>query len=160
MLICRLRHKMDTPPTPTAALFLTNKHLFFFTSLHESIFPLFTVGEGMSCMQEFQMSLCFFDPGSVADETLTRWCSAAPRVWLTLCLCVFTGSMNNILTQVESQLDESPVERRGSRAYQVKPIFLSVITDSCCPFLSLRFAGAAELLQSCGCYSNMYSKLL
>ncbi|XP_056910780.1 protein LBH-like isoform X2 [Takifugu flavidus] len=30
-------------------------------------------------------------------------------------------SMNNILTQVEPQLEESPGERRGSRAYQIFP---------------------------------------
>uniref|UniRef100_A0A674NND6 LBH domain-containing protein n=1 Tax=Takifugu rubripes TaxID=31033 RepID=A0A674NND6_TAKRU len=29
--------------------------------------------------------------------------------------------MNNILTQVEPQLEESPGERRGSRAYQIFP---------------------------------------
>ncbi|XP_070839465.1 protein LBH [Chaetodon trifascialis] len=30
-------------------------------------------------------------------------------------------SMNTVLSQVESQLEESPIERRGSRAYQIFP---------------------------------------
>lgn len=42
-------------------------------------------------------------------------------------ICVFIGSMNNILTQVEPQLEESPGERRGSRAYQVLWVILSTL---------------------------------
>lgn len=38
--------------------------------------------------------------------------------------------MNNILTQVEPQLEESPGERRGSRAYQVLWVILSAIAWS------------------------------
>lgn len=45
-------------------------------------------------------------------------------------VCVFIGSMNNILTQVEPQLEESPGERRGSRAYQVLWVILSVVAWS------------------------------
>lgn len=50
---------------------------------------------------------------TVAETSITLKMSICPHV------CVFIGSMNNILTQVEPQLEESPGERRGSRAYQV-----------------------------------------
>lgn len=104
-------------------------------------------------LQEFQMFLCFFESGIVANKMLTRWNSAAPHIWLTLSLCVFIGSMNNILPQVEPQLEESPGERRGSRAYQVESIFSSVVGVSCFPFLSWSFTGtvALELLT---CFSQ------
>lgn len=45
-------------------------------------------------------------------------------------VCVFIGSMNNILTQVEPQLEESPGGRRGSRAYQVLWVILSAVACS------------------------------
>ena len=44
--------------------------------------------------------------------------------------CVFVCSMNTILSQVESQMEESSIQRRGSRAYQVHLLHKCLFLDS------------------------------
>lgn len=83
------------------------------------------------------MFLWIWNRGKQNVDTV-KLCSSS-RLTDSLSLCVFIGSMNNILPQVEP-LQERPGERRGSRAYQVEPIFSSRF-----PFLSLSFTGAAAL---------------